>query len=576
MKVLLVTLNAKYIHAALALYTLQSYLKSHGFETKVREFTINQELQWILGQIIRESPELVGFSCNIWNTEATLVLCRRLKAVKPEIRILLGGPEVDPAPVDLLHKAQADFAVVGEGEEPSLGLLRALYDNMLFGAVPGLVWRDGDSIMVNESSAPLCLDRIPFPYSIEVLQEPGRIFYYETSRGCPFSCAYCLSGVVRGMRYLSLERVFADLHKLVNAEVRQVKFVDRTFNTDPRRTVEILRYIIDNFSDSSTNFHLELVGEILSEETLQLLTEAPDGLFRVEVGIQSLHPPTLAAIGRRNDPDKLAKNLQRLFEAGNTPVHLDLIAGLPWEGMAEFAYTFDWTYRLRPNELQLGILKLLKGSVLGQKAPSMGYVATEEAPYEVMITPWLTFKELGRLKTIAHLVDVYHNSGHFKHSLFHLCTAECRSPFAVFHQLAECWETEAMDVASHGLRELFRFIRHAVYGVLTEAKAIDIIHELLRLDYALADWSFNGDESWGEAPDLPESLRHALMDTAWVTENLPELATFAPGDRRRRVRRWRLGIDPRSPESGEHTTDVLVYRPAQGRNQHRVYDGLLI
>lgn len=571
MKILLTTLNAKYIHVAMALYTLQSYVKEHGFETKVREFTINQEIQWILGQILRESPDLVAISCNIWNIEAIHILCRRLKAVQPEILIVLGGPEVDPDPVHVLQSTRADFGIIGEGEKPMFGLLKALTGVGSLHLVPGLVWRDGETFMVNVVEKPIGLEEIPFPYPDHVLKEPGRIFYYETSRGCPFSCAYCLSGSDKGMRYLPLERVFVDLDRLVNAQIRQVKFVDRTFNTEPKRTAEILRYIIERYGAQSTNFHLELVAEILSEETMELLASAPEGLFRVEVGIQSLHPPTLAAIGRKNNPDKLERNLRRLMAPGNVPVHLDLIAGLPEEGMNEFAGTLDWTYRLEPEELQLGILKLLKGSTLGRQAQTLGYIASEEAPYEVLITPWLTFSELDRLKTIAHLMDLYHNSGHFKHTLTYLCQYGDRSPFACFHRLAERWECCAMDAASHGLRELFLFLHDALDELLSERAEVDVAVELLRLDRALADWGFGEEEDWGVPSALPDTLRDALTDNRWIEENMPELANFAPNDRRRRVRHWCFKVDPRSFGVGDKLTEILVYRPVRGRIKYRYW-----
>ena len=575
MKVLLTTLNSKYIHTSLAVYTLQAYAAKYGLKVDVQEFTINQELNWILARILREEPELVGFSCNIWNIEAILTLCRRLKSVRPGLQILLGGPEVTPDPIRVLQRSRADLGIIGEGEEAFYRLIHSLDSDGPIESIPGLVWREGEHIRWNSPGHPLDLNQIPFPYPEHILNEPGRLIYYESSRGCPFGCAYCLSGSEQGVRYLNLKRVFEDIQQLVSANVRQVKFVDRTFNTEPSRTAEILRHIIDHYKGSKTNFHLELVADILTEECIQLLSSSPSGLFRAEVGIQSLHPPTLAAIGRKNRPEKLGSNLRRLMSTGHVPVHLDLIAGLPEEGMLEFARTFDWTYRLNPPELQLGILKLLKGSELGRKGDQLGYVATHEAPYEVLASAWLTFTELDRIKTVAHLVDIFHNSGHFRNTLPLLCTAGERSPFAIFLRMAELWQ-KSYDVSSHGLRELFQILLGFLPELITDSIQLEIVAELLRLDRILADWGFSSTENWGETPDFPEVLKEMAADQQWVERFLPELAVLASGDRRRRIRHWRLKIDPRNPEGGITSVDILVFRPVDGRIGYRVWDELAL
>jgi radical SAM superfamily enzyme YgiQ (UPF0313 family) len=575
MKVLLTTLNSKYIHTSLAVYTLQAYAALNGIKIDVQEFTINQELNWILSHILREEPDLVGFSCNIWNIEAIHSLCWRLKSVRPGVSILLGGPEITPEPIRVLRKSRADMGIIGEGEDSFYRLINALELNDSLDSIPGLVWREGEHIRWNAPGPPLDLDKIPFPYPEQVLTEPGRLIYYETSRGCPFSCAYCLSGSERGVRYLNLKRVFADLQRLVAANVRQVKFVDRTFNTDPSRTAEILRHIIEYYKGSKTNFHLELVADILNDECIDLLSSAPPGLFRAEVGIQSLHPPTLAAIGRKNHPEKLEANLRCLMSTGHVPVHLDLIAGLPEEGIKEFARTFDWTYRLNPPELQLGILKLLKASELGRKGDQLGYVSTQEAPYEVLSSAWLTFAELDRIKTVAHLVDLFHNSGHFRHTLPYLCTDGERSPFAVFLRMADLWQ-ESFGMCSHALRELFLILLGFLPELITDPIQVEVAKELLRLDRIMADWGFSPSEGWGELPDFPDILKEMATDQQWVERYLPEVADLASGDRRRRIRRWRLKIDPRDPTGGITPTDILAFRPVEGRIGYRVWDELAL
>lgn len=574
MKILLTTLNAKYIHTALALHTLRSYAAKYGYEAIIREFTINQPLDWILGQIVREEPDLVGVSCNIWNIEVARVLVRRLKMICPNLLVVLGGPEVTPDPEGILLDSRADYAVLGEGEEPFRLLLAALKQGDSPDGLPGLAARRGEQVCWTPPGPPLALAEIPFPYDHDALREPGRIIYYETSRGCPFSCAYCLSGQEEGVRYLPVERVFGELDMVVAAGVRQVKLVDRTFNVEPRRTAAILQYILEKHGAGGINFHLELVAEILNEETIRILNQAPPGLFRVEIGIQSLNPPTLRAIHRRVKPEVLAEKVQKLLAPGNIPVHLDLIAGLPEEGMAEFARTFDWTYRLHPDELQLGILKLLKGSELGQTGRAMGYLAEEEAPYEVLITPWLGFAELQHLKTMAKLVESYHNAGHFRHALPNLLEAKGRSPFLTLSRFTAYWQERSCDAVSHSLKELFRILLEAAEEILlTETGDKRIFKDLLRLDRALADWGYDPQvDDWSPAPEPADHWREELSDQEWVTKNLPELACLAPNDRRRRVRTLRLSVDPKAPwEDLEESGQVLlVYRPVTGRIRYKI------
>lgn len=576
MRIALVTLNAKYIHVALGVHTLKAYAENHGFPVSVQEYTINQDLGWILSHIMRGRPDILGISTNIWNVEATKILIRRLKKIAPEIPIIVGGPEFSCDAARFMAVTGADMGIMGEGEEAFLQTLHAFKTGGALSHIPGLVWRDGDDIRYNAMGSPISLDALPFPYTDEVLREPGRIFYYETMRGCPFSCSYCLSGMEKGLRKRSLDRIFADLDKLVDAGVRQVKFVDRTFNADPRRCETMLTYIMEHYADSGVNFHMEFVAELLDDRLLDLLNRAPQGLFRSEVGIQSLHPPTLTAVHRHVNPERLATNLRRLQAPGNIPVHLDLIAGLPDEGWSEFAKTFDWTFRLRPAEIQLGILKLLKGSELGRTGEELGYLAADEAPYEILRTPWLSYAAIQRLKTMAHLVEVLYNSGHFAHAIPYLLGGEGRSPFDMLDQLASQWEEEGLDILTPNPRQIFDFIRISVCRLLPSGAGQTAVIELLRLDRALNNWHQDLWAGWGEAPDLPEDLLNQLADEPWVTAHLPAMSALKPGERRRRVRRLVLDIDPRDPEKGLHPVQVILYRPLKGRMDYVVIDGQVL
>ncbi|HEX2953562.1 MAG TPA: DUF4080 domain-containing protein [Bacillota bacterium] len=570
MRVLLTTLNAKYIHAALGIHTIKAYSESHGFEVIVQEYTINQDLGWILSHLMRREPEVLGISCNIWNVEETKALIRRIKKIAPKILLIIGGPEFSAAPESFID-CGADFGIVGEGEKPFLGLLQALTTGKPYDAIPGVVWRDGERQRTNPVASPISLDELAFPYSEDVLRAPGRIFYYETMRGCPFSCSYCLSGTEKVIRKRSLDQVFADLERLVAAGIRQVKFVDRTFNADPRRCERILSYIIEHYGDSGVNFHMELVAELLDDPLMALLNQAPKGLFRAEVGIQSLHAPTLMAVHRHVNPVRLEQNLRNLLQPQNIPIHLDLIAGLPEEGWEEFAGTFDSTFNLRPAEIQLGILKLLKGSELGRKGRELGYLVIDEAPYEILETPWLSFGEIQRLKTMAHLVEVLYNSGHFRHALPLLLSGEGRSPFQMLDRLVSRWEQEALDILPPNLKQIFDFLRVSVQELLP-IEAGQTIIELLRMDRALADWSFDQGEGWGTPPDLPETLSTLLSDECWVEQNLPMMLELKPAERRRRVRRLTLKVDPRYPVSGFHTAQIILYRPLKGRVGYMVLE----
>lgn len=574
MRILLTTLNAKYIHTALALHSLKAYAGGHGFNVDVKEFTINQDLSWILKKIVQDDPEVVGFSCNIWNIDPTKQLIRRLKKIRPGLLILAGGPEFSCDPRGFLADCGADAGIVGEGEIPFLRFLQCGGESGSWPEIPGFVWRDSENGRIHEQPLgnAVSLDELPFPYEQRVLEEPGRIIYYETSRGCPFSCTYCLSGSERGVRYRRLELVLEELDKLVAAGIRQVKLVDRTFNADQERCSLILRHIMDRHAGSGTNFHMEFVAELLDEPFLALLAQAPPGLFRAEVGIQSLHPPTLQAVRRRSDPGRLERNLQALLAPANIPIHLDLIAGLPFEGWEEFGWTFDWTYRFRPHEIQLGILKMLKGSELGRSGKEQGFAAADEAPYEILHTPWLSFEAVQRLKTVAHLVDLFYNTDHFIHAVPFLLGGEGRSAFQTLDRLAACWEEQGLDEHAPGIRLQLEFLRESAHELLPAEDSRRTFLELLRLDRALTDWGQESSGEWGSAPDLPDEWRRALTDEEWVGTFLPELTTLKANDRSRRVRRLPLDIDPRSPEEGYRATEAMLVRPMAGRTVYRIYN----
>ncbi len=459
MNILLTTLNAKYVHTSLGLWSIYQTCRSGHPGLRFREFNINQDLDWICGEIYLERARVVAFSCNIWNIEPIRSLGRRLKALAPETVFVLGGPEVWTDPGAWLEREPwADFIVIGEGELTFKEWLdRFGSAEPRWEEVRGLAYRRGPSgPVVNESRPALAdLNQLPFPYPEDLEPFQKKLVYYESSRGCPNHCQYCLSANERGVRYLDLDRVKRELLKFVEAGIAQVKFVDRTFNSHPGRAKEIWRFLIEH--PGRTNFHFEIMGDLLDEESLAILKEAPAGLFQFEIGVQSTNPETLRLIRRKMDFGKLAERVTRLVRESRVFVHLDLIAGLPAEDYQSFIRTFNDNLALRPTRLQLGFLKLLHGSGLRGQAAEYGYIFTSEAPYEVLASRWIRYDQLLRLKLIEDLLERYYNSGRFRLSFQYLLGSHADS-FMLFDRLAGWWKGKGFDQIAHKGRDLYRYL----------------------------------------------------------------------------------------------------------------------
>lgn len=530
MKVLLTTLNAKYIHTSLALRYLRAVCPPQ-FDVELREFTINDRVETVAGEIFRHRPDVVAFSCYIWNIDQILAIAAILKKVMPRLVIVAGGPEVSFAPEQWLKRYPAlDYIAAGEGEEAFPALLTALEAGRPVD-IPGIACRGLDGKM--QTAAYQVVERladIPFPYAPDISHLSGeqplanRIVYYEASRGCPFSCSYCLSSVTRGVRVFPLDRVKHDLLQLMAAGVRQINFVDRTFNCHPGRAMEIFRFCRDNRQE--TVFHFEICADLISEEMLAFLLDVPAGLFRFEIGIQSTNPETLRQIRRQMDWERVRHVVENLAAKGNVHLHLDLIAGLPEEGYDSFARSFDDVYRLNPDEIQLGFLKLLRGSALRGEAAARDYLFLDQPPYEVLQSRWLSYSEILRLKLIEDLVEKYFNTGWFKSSLRYLLR-HFSGPFALFETMARFWETNQFHCLVPDREELYR--RLADFGEKT-APGDWVFLEILKFDYLLNK----------RAPVLPaffpvhdpEGTRQAgyrfLSDQDNIARRLPELAALSP------------------------------------------------
>ena len=483
MKILLTTLNSKYTHSNLALKYLYACAESCRNFIDIQEFTINNEEDDIFTELLRKSYDLIAFSCYIWNVDKTLALAENLKKARPELRILLGGPEVsyDVIPFMSDHKF-IDFIISGEGEAPFAELTETLLaDTREFEKIRGLTYRMEGKIYVNPPAPPLNFESVPFPY-LNLVCEDDKIMYYESSRGCPFQCSYCLSSIERKVRALSLERVRSDLGYFIYKKVKQVKFIDRTFNWDKRRCYEIIKYLI--LSDNGvTNFHFELCGDLLDEDLLHLLRDARPGLFQFEIGVQSTNESALRACGRKCDFPVLAENVKKLIEMGNIHIHLDLIAGLPHEDYRSFRKSFNDVYALHGHHLQLGFLKLIKGAPIRDRIEEYGYAYRAQPPYEIISSKYISALELVRLKKIENVLELYYNRGGFRRTLEFSAENLTETPFDFYEELADYFYLKGFQHRSHKKEDLYRiFLLYAGWKERFTPNVKEKIRDLLLLD----------------------------------------------------------------------------------------------
>ncbi len=533
MNVVLVALNAKYSHSSLALRYLKHYLQPEFPSVKALEFNINQDPAMMLTEIVVENPDVVGFSCYIWNIELILPLVSNLRKVSPHTTIILGGPEVS---FDTEHWLQSypaiDYVIAGEGEE---ALRRFLEEWKQVGgklgseqlsSIPGLVFREGSAVISNPQEL-MDLASIPPIYTGDLSALQNKIVYYETTRGCPYSCAYCLSSVMGGVRKFPMERSQEELRLLAATGVEQVRFVDRTFNYDAKRAYELLQFMIE--LDTETRFQLEVSGDLLTQPILELLQSAPENRFQFEIGVQSTNEATLDRVTRRSDLDKLQEIVAFLKEKTTVRVLLDLIAGLPEEGFWRFGESFDYVYALKPDRIHLGFLKLLRGSALREEAENFGCIFTERAPYEVLGTDHLSYRELARLKVIEDLVDKFYGT-RFERSLEYLCR-EGRSPFGFFNDLAEKWEAKGYHLLNHSLGGLYQILWE-LYGVESEGSHPDLLPWLC-YDFRLNEARQMTPAWMGGRQD--RTLENELIQSGRIYELLPGLEELRPREIGRRI-----------------------------------------
>ena len=448
MKILLAACNAKYIHSNPAVYDLRAFASEYKEHILLGEYTINQTKDEILKEIYRSGAEVVCFSCYIWNISFVRELIFDLKKILPGTAFWVGGPEVSfDAENFLKEMPQVTGVMVGEGEETFLELARYYIEKKgTLADIRGIAFRENGEIFHNGWREVMDLSRVPFAYE-QTEDFANRIIYYESSRGCPFSCSYCLSSIDKKLRFRNLELVKKELQFFLDKKVPQVKFVDRTFNCKHDHAMEIWKYILEH-DNGVTNFHFEISADLLREEELELMSRMRPGLIQLEIGVQSTNPDTIRAIHRNMDLKKLEASVARVKSFGNIHQHLDLIAGLPCEDYESFRRSFEQVYRMKPDQLQLGFLKVLKGSSMYHEAQKYEILYKEKEPYEVLSTAWLSYEDILKLKMVESMVEVYYNSGQFRKTLSWIETFY-QEMFSFYESLGDYYEEKGYEEISH-------------------------------------------------------------------------------------------------------------------------------
>ena len=524
MNVVLSTLNSKFIHSSLALRYLKAYGEAHGQAYDIVEYTINMPVLHILGDITEHDIDVLGFACYIWNIEMTLHVVDMVKAVRPDIKIVLGGPEVSFTADELLERCpNIDYIVQGEGEEAFHALVTALQvgNDGLDPVIPGVRGRRDSSILGSLEAVEVSdLSSIPFPYTEEDMEDlEHKIIYYESSRGCPFSCQYCLSGNKNTVRFFPQERTLKELQWFIDHGVKQVKFVDRTFNCAPHHHRPLMEFMRD--SDTDMNFHLEMEPELMTEWETNILCETPPGRIQIEVGVQSTHKKTLDAINRYNDWPYIQKSIRPIIQAGRTHVHMDLIVGLPHEDFNRFGQSFNDLFSLQPHALQIGFLKLLKGSGV-RRMREYKYVADPLAPYEVLSTHVLPYDDVRFLKYFEDVFERFYNSERFRTTFGYIGQQLIHGEtdaFTYFCDMTRAWLKEGNHKVNlkdiDQIEFLYRFFLD---------KGDTIAAELLQYDTLV---SYRG-KVRSEAVGLPKQTKELLQvgEAFWRNEEIA--STFIP------------------------------------------------
>ncbi len=531
MKVLLVAVNAKYIHSNLAIYSLQAYARKYAENIVKIELTINHSEEDILKQIYNEKADVVAFSCYIWNIGVITRVASELKKVLPDTRIWLGGPEVSyDAKACLQDNRAIDGIMIGEGEQSFLELLEYYVEGTKeLKNIEGIAYKDKqEKVIITPVRQPLSLDVIPFPY--EDLEDfKNRIIYYESSRGCPFSCSYCLSSIDKRVRLRSTELVKKELEYLIDHKVPQIKFVDRTFNCNKKHAMDIWSFIKEK-DNGITNFHFEISADLLGESEIEFLSTLRPGQIQFEIGVQSTNPDTIEAIHRNMDFLKLSSNVRKIKQGNNIHLHLDLIAGLPMEDYYSFERSFQEVYQLKPDQLQLGFLKILKGSSMETDSRTYGITYRSTPPYEVLFTKWLTYEEVLKIKGICEMVEIYYNSSQFTYAISFL-EHFYSSPMQLYQALSDYYKTKNMFMVAHSRIKRYEILLDFFKEIVIESEEtkdksewITLMEEILVLDLFLREAMKTRPEF---APERPSQRRlREIYDLVEIDHRLLHIEEF--------------------------------------------------
>ena len=477
-KIVLTAINSQYVHLNVAVRYLKKYVeKNSDIKLDIYETNINNQLMNIIKDLFEKQPDMIIFSTYIWNKEYVFSITKELKKILPDVKIALGGPEVSYEWDKIMAENQEiDYIFTGEGEKVLLNFFTKDISE-----VKGVVYREGDNLKYN-GIEPLIenLDIIPFPYDDEELQDRTKIFYYESSRGCPFNCSYCMSSIDKSVRYYSVDRTKEDLKRFIDSPIKLLKFVDRTFNLSKEKYMAIWRFLLENYREGIT-FHFEINANIFDDETLDFLETVPKGYFQFEIGVQTIDAQAMKSIGRINKLEKLEYNIRRISR--NIHLHLDLIAGLPYETYDKFRESFDYVHRLKPEMIQLGFLKLLKGTKMYDEREKYGYKYFSKPPYEVFSNEFISFAEMVKLKNLEKVLDFYYNSEKFPESVQWIIENHYESAFSFYEDVAEYFDKRGYLKVNHKESTLFTLLYE--FYLDKGLKDREIFVEYLKYDYLM-------------------------------------------------------------------------------------------
>lgn len=511
MKIICTTLNAKYIHTNIAIRYLKAFAKPE-FDIDIVEFTIKDPTINIVTDLIQRKPDLIGFSCYIWNIEETIKVIKMIKKIDSSIRIVFGGPEVTYDVVDWMEQVpEVDFIVIGEGEETFKQLLQQLHNKEInYTEVKGIAYREDGKVRITPQSNKIDLRELPSPFRFEedIPQLSKRVTYIETSRGCPFSCQFCLSSIEVGVRYFDREKIKDDIRYLMSNGAKTIKFVDRTFNISRSYALEMFRFLIDEHVPG-TVFQFEITADIMRPEVIEFLNqEAPKGLFRFEIGVQSTNDFTNELVMRKQNFEKLTRTVTMVKEGGKIDQHLDLIAGLPEEDYFSFRKTFNDVFALRPEELQLGFLKMLRGTGLRIRADEHQYIYMDHSPYEILGNNVLSFQDIIKIKQVEDVLEKYWNDHRMDHTVEYLVN-HFPTPFDFFQEFGAYWESQGWAKIGHQLEDLFKRLQQFLQFI--EFNDLETVIGLMKLDY-LSKAKYKPRKPWWE-PTLDKKERADMYQT---------------------------------------------------------------